>query len=553
MGLRVKDCRARLPRLESLRQPHLQNWTGISNLMLPRRGLFLSLGLSAAQAKERYKRIINSTGMDALRLAAMGTHQLMTSASLDWLGLDFEDQGMNRWPRARRWIDQVVDVFYRVFRDSNFYQVTQGADHDFWAFSNAQIMAWPHPRKVVSYELVPPGQWCWALDRYGEVDTLYRQYPMSARNLVAEFGRERVSERARRAAEQRPDEELDVVMVVEPREAGRVVDGSPMASEMPFRVAYFEAASGDEDHFLREGGCPEWPGGSAVGMRVGADPYGEGPGHDVQYDVAMLQGIDRDLLLAIQTAARPPMLLPPGLKNKARFVPGGFTYASAGEAEAVRELYKAQLQLGPAQAKLEEVEAKVRRALYNDVFLIYREQRSNVTAREIAELAGEKMVFLGAVVDQIKNQIEQLVDRTFGLCQRAGLLPEPPRELLGQTLRVNLRGPLAQAQRAAGLKPNRELLAEVAGMAQLWPGAVEMFDHDAYLRRQQELGGANAELLRTPEQLKELAEARAQQQAQAAQGQAAQELLAGAKQMADIPMDKANMLTALTGQMQGRG
>lgn len=546
--LSVKDHRQRLSHMDGIRLPHLQEWIVLANLMCPRRGLFLTMGLTAAQAKDRYEKIINSTGMEALRIASMGTQQMMASPSLSWLEYEFEDPGLNKWPKARRWVEECVDILYRLKRGSNFYQSYKLATRDFWGFANSPIMVWPHPTKGAAYEVVPPGQYCLGVDQFGEVDTMYRSYPMTARNMIEKFGKGDVSERVRKAAEKNPFDVFQVIMVIEPREADKVVADSPMVHEMPYRISYMEAEGGADAGFLKESGCPEWPGGVALGERIGTDAYGTGPAHDVRFDVAMLQGIDKELLLAIQQSVRPSMVLPPELKGKTRSVPGGFTWARVEDSQAIRALYSIQFQLGPANDKLKDTETKVKRGMFNDVFLLFRDhQIGQITATQVVEMAGEKLIFLGSAVDPLRDQNEQIGTREFGICMRAGIMPPPPPEIVGQNMNLNFKGPLAQAQRAAGLKPNKALKAEVQEVSQTHPEAAKLFNAEEYLRRFQELNGASVDVLYSPEKLKAQAEAAAQAQQAAQQTQALQGLLGTAKQLSDIPLDNKSALTEMLG------
>src|SRR3546814_5846196 len=50
----------------------------------------------------------------------------------------------------------------------------------------------------------------------------------------------------------------------------------------------------------------------------------------------------------------------------------------------------------------------------------------------------ERLLQLGPVLERLHGEfLDQLINRTFNQCVRAGILPEAPAELAGQSLKVN--------------------------------------------------------------------------------------------------------------------
>ena len=84
---------------------------------------------------------------------------------------------------------------------------------------------------------------------------------------------------------------------------------------MPWRSVYFEASCDDRKRVLREGGsgrsraCPRWD-------TSGGDIYGNSPGMEALGDIKQLQHQQLRKGQAIDYQVRPPLQLPPSMRNQ---------------------------------------------------------------------------------------------------------------------------------------------------------------------------------------------------------------------------------------------
>ena len=86
-----------------------------------------------------------------------------------------------------------------------------------------------------------------------------------------------------------------------------------------------------------------------------------------------------------------------------------------------------------------------------------------MTAREVSERNAEKMLMLGPVLDRLRSELFQpLIERVYGIMDRAGKIAFPPPELAGQPIKVEFISILAQAQKQAGLSAIDQLRARAS-------------------------------------------------------------------------------------------
>jgi len=153
-----------------------------------------------------------------------------------------------------------------------------------------------------------------------------------------------------------------------------------------------------------------------------------------------------------------------------------------------------------------------------------------LTAREVAERHGEKLIMLGPVLDRLRSELFQpLIERVYGIMDRRGLIafPNAP-ELAGQRLKIEFISMLAQAQREAQLAGVDQLVARAGRLAEITgsPEPLDKLNTDAIVDAYVEYLGVAPKLVLSTDELAAKREARRQQQAQA-------QALAAAQQGAD--------------------
>ncbi len=210
-------------------------------------------------------------------------------------------------------------------------------------------------------------------------------------------------------------------------------------------------------------------------------------------------------LKAIHKAVDPPMSVAAGLRSVGLdLTPGAVNYVDSipGQSpQAATPLVQVRPDLATARKAMEAVQNQIRAGLYNDLFKLVLEGRSQVTASEIAAREEEKLVLIGPVLERLHDELFlPLIDRTFELMRELDMLPPTPPELAGRRLRVEFVSLLAQAQKLVGTGAADRYMALAGRAAAVWPEALDCLNVDRLLDSYAETLGLPVSLTRPQEE-----------------------------------------------------
>ena len=161
---------------------------------------------------------------------------------------------------------------------------------------------------------------------------------------------------------------------------------------------------------------------------------------------------------------------------------------------------------------VEYYSGKVKTLMYTDVFLAFSNITKDMNNPEIMERINEKMTMLGpAVGRETDERLSPVLQRTIGILQRRGKLPEPPMELMmNPGYEIDFVGVLAMAQRRAELNTLVTGLTMMGNMAQYSPEVLDKIDPDKVTDEIWAITGAPVKVLRDDDEIKQIREGRAQ-------------------------------------------
>jgi hypothetical protein len=114
--------------------------------------------------------------------------------------------------------------------------------------------------------------------------------------------------------------------------------------------------------------------------------------------------------------------------------------------------------------------------------MLANSDRRQITAREIDERHEEKLLALGPVLEQLNQDLlDPLVQITFKIMVKRGIIPEAPPELQGNDLQIEYVSIMAQAQKLVGLSGLERFGAIVANAAQMDPTVLDKVDSDQFI------------------------------------------------------------------------
>lgn len=528
----IKQFNKRLEALRSERSSFIPLYRELSDYHLAHRGRFLTSDRNKGY-KRNTKQINNSSRM-ASRTLASGMMSGITSPARPWFRLGTGESSLDDIQAVKEWLHQVQQIMYKVFSHSNVYNSLHQLYSELGVFGTAAMGVFHDFENVIWCKPYTVGSYMMGLDAKNVSDTFYREYELSVAQCVKQFGIENCSISVQQQWENGNTESwVKVVHAIEPNDDRDNI--SPLAKHKAYRSVYYEKSAGTKDSenkFLRESGFDDFPILTPRWDVTAEDVYAtDCPGITTLGDTKALQLAERRKYQALDKVVNPPLQGPSGMKDKLNggsVGPGDVIWHDQN-GEGMRSIYDFRPDLNAIQSEIQNVEERVSRGFYEDLFLMLANtDRRQITAREVAEKHEEKLLMLGPVLERLHTELlDPLIDRTFNILQQNGVLPPAPPELANRELNVEYVSVLAQAQRLVATGAIDRLVQFVGQASALWPEARHKVNINQGVDEYAESLGVDPAMVRSDEQVQAMME----QDAKQAQ---AQQMMEQAQQGANI-------------------
>ena len=172
--------------------------------------------------------------------------------------------------------------------------------------------------------------------------------------------------------------------------------------------------------------------------------------------------------------------------------------------------------------KENQLRQAIRQAYYSDQLQL--QEGPQMTATEVQVRYELMQRLLGPTLGRFQSEfLNPLIERTFGIMFRAGALMPEPEIIKGSKIDVEYVGPLARSQRMEEAVAIERLYSLAMNVVQIDPSIMDNIDHDEAIRMRAKLLGVPKTVLRGSEEVDEMREQRAEQQAMMQQQQLAQQ------------------------------
>lgn len=500
------------------RSTYIDHWREISEYVQPRRGRFLLGTKETNKGSKKNTKIINNTATRSLRTLRAGLMGGLTSPSRPWFNLTTPDPDLAKSTAVKSFLDDTEKRMYQIFEASNIYKSFGMCYEELGVFGTASIMLMESRDTVVWANNLTAGEYMLGLDHQDRVNTLYREFWMTVGQLAEMFGYKNMSDASRHLYDNNNfDKSVKVRMAIEPnRERKQGMLGS---ANKPLSSLYWEAGApenGPNGGFLRKSGFDEFPVMAPRWDFNSGDAYGRGPGMEALGDVKALQVMEKRKAQGVDKQMNPPMVGGPGVKQSiTNTLPGGLTVVDGTDPNRqFTPAYQVQPRLDHMEASIANVENRISATFFEDLFRMISQQDDVRSATEIIERKEEKLIMIGPVIEQLQSELlSPVIDRTFGIMARGGLLPPIPEELSGIELKVDYISPLAQAQRMVAVGGIERFAGFVGSMMQMDQSAIDKFDVDKAVDEYGEAIGVPPSIIRSGDDVDEIRASKAQQQA----------------------------------------
>ncbi|EMO4161060.1 phage tail protein [Morganella morganii] len=527
-------------------EPH---WRELSDFTRPRSTRFTASEVN--RGDRRNSKIIDPAAVMAARTLSSGMMSGITSPARPWFRLATPDRDLMDYGPVKLWLETVEQRMNEVFNRSNLYQSLPLMYEDLGTFATGAMAVVADPQRVIRTVPFPTGSFYIANGADLSVDTAVREFSMTVRQVVTEFGMDTVSDTVKSQWNSgQYGQWVNVVHAVYPnldRQTGKLE-----AKHKAYKSVYYEANSTD-DKLLRESGYDEFPIMAPRWEVNGEDVYGSScPGMVALGSVKALQLLQRRKAQMIDKITNPPLQAPASIKSqRISTIPGGINYLPMADVNnQIKPLF--QIPANGTNGLLEDIQDTrqiIDHAYFVDLFRMMQTVNTrSMPVEAVAEMREEKLLMLGPVLQRLDSELlDKLINRTFSVMAENNLLPVPPDEMQGMQLKVEYISVMAQAQKAIGVSSIERFIGFTSGIGQFKPDALDKINVDETIDAYAASIGVPPSVVATNEQVAQIRENRAQQQAMAQQMQMAQAAVGGAQALGNTPMDDNSALAALAG------
>jgi hypothetical protein len=507
---------ARLLSLRTERDSWWGHWRELAQYILPRRYKWLvrpneySRGSSAIN-----NNIIDSTGTIAARTCASGMMSGVTSPTRPWFKLRIEGVDLDKMTNGVSiWLAECERLMMKVFSESNFYNSMAIVYLDLTVFGSACSILLEDFDDVIRCHNPCLGEFYFGIDHRGKVNTLYREFVMTASAIVSQFGEKNCSEEVCKAYKTPGNSGMEFLVchAIEPNDSR-----SPgVAKKFKFRSVYWIKGS-DSNEALEVKGFHEDPFIAPRWDVNGGEAYGRSPGMDALGDIKQLQQEQKRKAQAIDKMVNPPMVADVQLKNQpASLLPGGVTYVAGQNNIGFKPVYTVMPPVQELMMDIEKVQQRIKSVFFNDLFMMISQLNTVRSATEIDARREEKLIQLGPVLERFENEaLDPAIERTFNIMMRGKILPPPPPEIQGREIKVSYVSMLAEAQKATGTSAIERIFAQAGNLVAVKPDVMDVINTDKALAKYGHLLAVDPELINDEDEVKKVRDARNKQQQQA--------------------------------------
>jgi len=485
-------------------------WQEVADFTVPRKDDIYN---SDVRGENKGQNLYDGTAVHASELLASEMNSSLTNPFVNWFSLSVSKELMKSG-KVREWLKSVEDITHEKLNNSNFYVQNGEIYADQINFGTAVMEVLEDKEDIFRFRSYPIYLIHIKENSKGTVDTVYREYKYTSRQIVQEFGEEVLDDEKMQMYKESPDKEMRILHAVMPR---LDADSSKVgAKNKP--IASFHISLDVEGYILKESGFDEFPYMVPRWSKNSNEKYGRGPALKALADVKMINEMTKIDLQGYQLTVAPPLMAPDrSFIGPIDSTPYALNYYRAGTDAKIEPLFTG-VNLNISEAKIQRMEDKINQHFFLDQLKLIRGPQMTATEATIRD--DENLRILSPVMARQNNEyLKPMTTRIIGLLFRAKAFPEPPAELSGQEFQVEYTSLIAEAQRSQEATKVGRYISIIAPILQIQPRSADVINGDEILRKTAINLGLDPSFLNPSEEVKSVREAREQQAQQQAQQQ----------------------------------
>lgn len=454
--------------------------------------------------KDRFvQRVFDSTARNALTYFMSSLKSILVPSTEMWHKCKPADPRLEEDYETYQYLQSVTDLLFKVryAPNSRFSSEVDVMLSQIGIYGIGVMYLEDNIGSGINYRCIPINEVYIDENKFGEIDTVYRKYNLTARQAYDKFG-EAISKDIKDCLELQPNKNFEFLHAVEPRR-----DRNPRAKDftgMPIASYHLEMGS---KKLVKEGGYRTMPYMIPHYLRIAGSPYGDSPAQQAFADMLTANEMAKTIIRTAQLQANPPVLTNSSILDNNKLgragaiVRGGLD--SQGRAAAV------PMQYGNNLAVSLEMQQATRLAI-EKVFLLplfqSLTQEKEMTATEVEKRELEKSMLLAPMCERISSEwLAPMIRRELDILSQYGLLDDVPESLMYDgSISIEFESPYVRMQetnRIMGLYKTSEAAMTLSNFD---PSVLNKFNASAAIEEIAKYYDVSSRILRSDEEVREL-------------------------------------------------
>ena len=492
---RITKLLERWRKLQTEKSQWHNHYEDLARVMLPGR---LGFAQTTITGERRTDDIFDGTPMQAARGLANAIGGMMRPEGLPQVTMRAEDDALNDMDEVQEWLSDSEEKQKNAFNNprARFRQASGEKDLDLVVFGTAILFEGESTkRNNLLFQSIHLKDATPFFGEEGMPEGMFLKRRMTARQLDARFGGKTLSEKTRERLEKTPDDKIDVLHAVIPREESRAQ--ALFARDLPFADLWIEI---DAKHEFSVGGFHEFPFILPRWDTSSGEDLGRSPGMIALPDADTLQSMGETILIAGQRSADPPLAVPnDGSFDAVNTFPGGLSYYDVETAAALGGR-------NPFFSITSEANLPISRDMQQDtrnqVFIAFFKNILNLpiegprmTATEVIERKQEFIREIGPTFGKLEtDDTAPTGERGFMILLRGGAFAPIPVVLQGKNIIFEYDSPVKLIRKQVEAAAARIWAEDMITLGATKPEAIDLINVD-------ELGRFSAEALGIPRKI----------------------------------------------------
>jgi hypothetical protein len=505
-------------------------WQAIGDWVVPRKN---DIQNTQFPGEPKYNDLLDTTAMTYSELLAGALHSMLTNPSGYFFNMTTGDLALDQNDNVREWIQKVVRIIHDILTNSNFHTEEHEFDLDLVNFGTGTKTIEEDDADIVRFCTRFIKEMYIEENSRGIVDCVYRCYKAKARDLVDDFGFDKLPKKVQDAHKSEKGEEFEVVHAVYPV----AVDGSYGKSLKGKKfVSQYVLVTEKQD--LSVEGYMESPYVVSRWTKSSGETYGRGCGEKAVPPSKLANKMMETTLKGGQKTVDPPLQVPDdGFILPIKTRPAGLNFFRAGSEDRITPIFNdARIDYGIELIQM--IQTQVKEAFYADQLKL--REGPQMTATEVSERVEQAVRFLGPMLARQESEnLQPTLMRVYHIAERKNKIPEPPAELAGIPIQFKYSSVMAMAQRASELQSINRTMQTIAPFASADPSMLDIFDGVKAGKYIAKLTNFPQEIIRNEEEIKAIraqrekaAQAQMDAQNEAMQADSASKLTSAAAKVA---------------------